>query len=543
MADHRARLRAISAHLLPHPVAEQTQTATATLQHGGPVITRQLAAEGAPVVFGLPGAGQYEATDAMYDNPDVRYIWTRHEQAATYMADGYARVTGGVGAALVVPGPGFYNAAAGLISANSVHSRVLVMTGAPHYSNSWTAEGATPAEDLSMLRPLCKWAGRADTTDQVPSILHEAFTQMRSGRPGAAVVELSRAALQDGRIDDPGMVFPDPAQDPAPEPTASDVAAAAAALGGALKPLLWVGSGASGAAAEVQALAEALNCGVVSSQQGKGILSDHHPLSLGFGNTAYSKLAEWVDECDAIVLVGTTSAAPPPPEEAVWREKLQTNARVVIRIDTSPEEAEEGSTLPIVADSAKALAAICAALDVTVSAEEKAAVAAAIGALNEHRHGPEEQLQPQGSFMAAIRAALPDNGVVVNGMNQVSLVASREAARLASAASERGRSADGLLLPQLPPRLPAAHHAHRLRLRHPRLRVPHRSGRQGRRARAAGRGGVRRRRVCVQHPGARDGEAAQHRRDRDRLQRQRIRQRAPLLLGRFLQSSFIARSF
>ena len=423
MADHRARLRAISAHLLPHPVAEETQTATATLQHGGPVITRQLADEGAPVVFGLPGAGQYEATDAMYDNPDVRYIWTRHEQAATYMADGYARVTGGVGAALVVPGPGFYNAAAGLISANSVHSRVLVMTGAPHYSNSWTAEGATPAEDLSMLRPLCKWAGRADTTEQVPSILHEAFTQMRSGRPGAAVVELSRAALQDGRIDDPGMVFPDPAQDPAPEPTASDVAEAAAALGGALKPLLWVGSGASGAAAEVQALAEALNCGVVSSQQGKGILSDHHPLSLGFGNTAYSKLAEWVDECDAIVLVGTTSAAPPPPEEAVWREKLQTNARVVIRIDTSPEEAEEGSTLPIVADSAKALAAICAALDVTVSAEEKAAVAAAIGALNEHRHGPEEQLQPQGSFMAAIRAALPDNGVVVNGMNQVSLVA------------------------------------------------------------------------------------------------------------------------
>ena len=60
-------------------------------------------------------------------------------------------VFGGVGAALVVPGPGFYHAAAGLISANSVHSRVLVMTGAPHYSNSWTAEGATEGEDLSLL--------------------------------------------------------------------------------------------------------------------------------------------------------------------------------------------------------------------------------------------------------------------------------------------------------------------------------------------------------------------------------------------------------
>ena len=170
---------------------ETTQTATATLQHGGPVITRQLAAEGAPVVFGLPGAGQYEATDAIWP---FGAVWQLLRPLLPL----------GLWAAFLRT-PRF--------SDLPQWPGTLPLLGVCVLANSWTAEGATPAEDLSMLRPLCKWAGRADATEQVPSILHEAFTQMRSGRPGAAVVELSRAALQDGRIDDPGMVFPDPAPD------------------------------------------------------------------------------------------------------------------------------------------------------------------------------------------------------------------------------------------------------------------------------------------------------------------------------------------
>ena len=75
---------------------------------------------GVRAVFGVPGAGQYEAVDALYDTPDIQYISVRHEQAATYMADGYARVSGEVAAALIVQGPGIFNALSGMATAYAV---------------------------------------------------------------------------------------------------------------------------------------------------------------------------------------------------------------------------------------------------------------------------------------------------------------------------------------------------------------------------------------------------------------------------------------
>jgi acetolactate synthase-1/2/3 large subunit len=81
------------------------------------------------------------------------------------MADGFARATGRVGTALVVHGPGFYNASGGLVTAHSVHSPVLVVTNSAHH-------GGPPAEeaedDLRLLRPLCEWAGRAGAPSHGP---------------------------------------------------------------------------------------------------------------------------------------------------------------------------------------------------------------------------------------------------------------------------------------------------------------------------------------------------------------------------------------
>ena len=73
---------------------------------GGQALIQSLYNEGVRVVFGLPGMGQYKAVDALYQEPGIRYIATRHEQATSFMADGYARVSGHIAAVLVVPGPG-----------------------------------------------------------------------------------------------------------------------------------------------------------------------------------------------------------------------------------------------------------------------------------------------------------------------------------------------------------------------------------------------------------------------------------------------------
>src|SRR4029453_17916900 len=96
---------------------------------GGEALAKQLQREGVRVVFGLPGVQLYGAMAALRDEKDIRFILTRHEQATTYMADGYARAGGGVGVALVVPGPGVLNAGAGLSTAYSCSWPVFLVAG------------------------------------------------------------------------------------------------------------------------------------------------------------------------------------------------------------------------------------------------------------------------------------------------------------------------------------------------------------------------------------------------------------------------------
>ena len=90
---------------------------------------KSLRREGVRVVFGLPGVQLYHALDPLADEPEIRFISTRHEQAAAYMADGYARASGDVGTALVVPGPGLLNASAAIGTAYSASSPVLLVSG------------------------------------------------------------------------------------------------------------------------------------------------------------------------------------------------------------------------------------------------------------------------------------------------------------------------------------------------------------------------------------------------------------------------------
>ena len=96
---------------------------------GGEALVKSLVREGVEVVFGLPGVQMYGIIAALRDEPSIRFIVTRHEQATTYMADGYARTTGKPGVALVVPGPGIYNAGGGLSTAFSRSSPVVLIAG------------------------------------------------------------------------------------------------------------------------------------------------------------------------------------------------------------------------------------------------------------------------------------------------------------------------------------------------------------------------------------------------------------------------------
>ena len=96
--------------------------------NGGQALMNSLAAMGADAVLGVPGAGQYEAVDALWSNPDIRYISVRHEQEASFMADAYSQVSGRPPVVLVVPGPGLLYAGAGLASAFANSTPLFAIT-------------------------------------------------------------------------------------------------------------------------------------------------------------------------------------------------------------------------------------------------------------------------------------------------------------------------------------------------------------------------------------------------------------------------------
>ena len=143
---------------------------------GGEALAKQLHREGVRVVFGLPGVQLYGAMAALRDEKDIRFILTRHEQATTYMADGYARAGGGFGVALVVPGPGVLNAGAGLSTAYSCSSPVFLVAGQVprRYLGKDVGVLHEINEQLDIVTPITKWRKRVLEVHEIPGAVNEA---------------------------------------------------------------------------------------------------------------------------------------------------------------------------------------------------------------------------------------------------------------------------------------------------------------------------------------------------------------------------------
>src|SRR4051812_29406809 len=160
---------------------------------GGQALVQSLLNEGVDTVFGIPGIQLDWAYDALHAEQDrIKVIHTRHEQATAYMADGYARSTGKVGVYLVVPGPGVLNTTAALSTAYACNSRVLCLTGQIQSDAIDVGRGLLHEipDQIGLLRHLTKWAGSAMSPTEVPGLVHEAFRQMKSGRPRPTAIEV-----------------------------------------------------------------------------------------------------------------------------------------------------------------------------------------------------------------------------------------------------------------------------------------------------------------------------------------------------------------
>ena len=165
---------------------------------GGDALVRQLGFEGVTDVFGGPGVQLDWAVEGLRKSRgDIRYVVARHEQATSYMADGYARTTGKIGVCMVVPGPGLLNALAGLATAYACNSRVLCICGDIH--SEAVGKGLGRLHEVrnqsGILGSVTKWHGRVHGAKDVPALVSQAVSELRRGRPQPVGIEIPHDVL------------------------------------------------------------------------------------------------------------------------------------------------------------------------------------------------------------------------------------------------------------------------------------------------------------------------------------------------------------
>jgi acetolactate synthase I/II/III large subunit len=379
---------------------------------GGDALAAQLVREGVRHVFGVPGVQLDFAVDGLARVANhISYVNTRHEQAAAYMADGYARTTGDVGVCMVVPGPGLLNAGAGLATAYACSSRVLCIVGDIPSRPIGRGLGMLheiPDQSL-VLRSLTKWSARASEPADVPRLVREAMHQLRTGHPRPVGLELPPDVLQ---ASDEVALLPPTDDDVPSDLDAELVRQAVGLLARAERPVLYAGGGVgvAGAGAALQRLAERLTAPVVMSMNGRGALDDRHPLAL-----TWVAGREALASADVVLAVGSRFL------DGQEQVALGPRTRLVL-LNIEPRDLGEPRvpTLALHSDALRGLTMLCDGLgDLTSSSWQRAE----LQSLRAWADQLLMEVEPQYSWVRALRAALPEDGIFVNEFTQVGYMA------------------------------------------------------------------------------------------------------------------------
>ena len=247
---------------------------------GGEALIKSFVREGVEVIFGLPGVQMYGILAALRDEPSIKFVVTRNETSTTYMADGYALTTGKAGVAMVVPGPGIYNAGGGLSTAFSRSSPVVLIAGQiPRDGIGKNFGGLHEVNDQKEItNPVTKWQKQVLRPHEVPEGIHEAFKHAQSDRPSPVHFELPPETM----VEREEVELLEPAKIERKVPSYSIIEQAAKEIAAARKPVIYAGGGIarSDAEAELVAFAEAHQIAVLTSAGGKGTMSERHALAL-----------------------------------------------------------------------------------------------------------------------------------------------------------------------------------------------------------------------------------------------------------------------
>ncbi len=381
----------------------------------GEAIIRLLEGYGVNTVFGIPGVHTLELYRGL-GNSSIRHIQPRNEMGAGFMADGYARAAGRPGVCLVITGPGLTNMTTPMGQAYSDSVPMLVISSSPPSETLGKGWGMLHeiTDQAAVTAPITAFSATATAPGDIPDLIARAFAGFASKRPRPVhiTVPLDILAMDAGD----GWAVGQPAAPPPVDATA--IGAAAALLVDAESPLLYVGSGARGAGGDLEAIAEILQATVVTTNGGKGIVSDAHPLNLGTTMTRPA-VQQLIGAADVVLAVGTEIGQ----TDHFAGTKLDLSGKL-IRIDIDPQKLDDlyEAEIGIVSDARPIAAALRAALAETPPrASREASIGEARDAAFTDLSSRERQHL---RLLGALRGAVPDDTIVYTDMTQLAYTAS-----------------------------------------------------------------------------------------------------------------------
>ena len=400
---------------------------------GAKALMRALKAEGVKTIFGYPGGSIMPTYDALFDytrgeKKCFDHILVRHEQAAVHAAEGYARVSGDVGVALVTSGPGATNTLTGVADAMLDSTPIVVIAGQVAIGALGT-DAFQEVDLVGLAQPISKWSYQIRHAEDIAWAVSRAFYIARSGRPGPVVLDFPRNAQVEEIDWEPRKVDFVRSYVADPELEEEDVRKAAELINHAKRPLALVGQGVElgNAQEELKAFLEKADIPAGRTMLGLSALPSDHPLNVGMlgmhGNYAVNLKEQ---ECDVLIAIGMRFS-----DRVTGNTKTYAKQAKIIHLDIDHSEIDKNvkTDVAVVGDCKESLPAITALLNKNSHAEWRAS----FKALDEQEREKviEPAIHPQagpllmGEVVNAVAEQAPQGTVLVTDVGQNQLFATR----------------------------------------------------------------------------------------------------------------------
>jgi acetolactate synthase-1/2/3 large subunit len=273
---------------------------------GARMVIEALKAEGVHTVFGYPGGAIMNVYDELYKQSDIKHILNRHEQASVHAAEGYAKITGEVGVAIVTSGPGFTNAVTGLANAYMDSTPMVVISGQVPMSLIGT-DAFQEIDAVGISRACTKHNYLVTDAKQLPEIFKEAFHIARTGRPGPVHIDIPKDVTAQIESFEYPLMVNIPTYSPATRGDLKSIQKAVDAIFEAERPLLYLGGGIVKSHSDGIVREIAKKCGIpaVETLMARGVMGAENPLLIsmvGMHGSYAANIA--MSEADLIISLG-----------------------------------------------------------------------------------------------------------------------------------------------------------------------------------------------------------------------------------------------